>query len=283
MTKKAHLLLTGDGWYPEFAASFSKCCSKSELPITFRSLEHVLLDPGSDEDYQLVVLACSRRNQFAVSEIEQLMNRFVNVPVVALSGSWCEGEMRSGKPIPGLLRVYWHQWQGSFDRFQAELAEQGVSSWNLPKIASAADRILFARPTVTAGELENASLLGKIGVSAMTQEKFQMLADGLGVNRPPPTWLETLDTHEFASVEFSAICIECNSITDFLRQRIAAIRLAHPCTPLILIMNFPRQQDILSAARLGIRQVVSKPFDNVELQLAVASTINAEPASQRSA
>ena len=245
--------------------------------LTFCSLEHVLQDPHGDEDYQLVVVACSRRSQFAEARIEKLINRFVNIPVATLSGSWCEGEMRSGNPVPGLIRVYWHQWQGRLDCFFAQLAELGVSSWNLPKIATPADRILFDRKTTNGSWNHQQRLPAPIGVSAMTEEKFLMVADGLGVSdsqvHQQAIWLETVDANDVATTELSVICIECNSITEFLKQRVGAIRIQHPDTSLILIMNFPRQHDIVAARKLGINEVVSKPFNVAELQLAVSNSV----------
>ena len=60
--------------------------------------------------------------------------------IVGLLGSWCEGEVRSGRPWPGAMRIYWHQWPG---RWHAELdrLRGACPIWGLPLTAGDEDRV----------------------------------------------------------------------------------------------------------------------------------------------
>jgi hypothetical protein len=101
------ILVTGDFWHTDF----QKIVSKFDVPVTLVPFDKV--ETVVEQSYDLVVLAQSRRDQFLDSEVEELITNFPAAPVVGLLGSWCEGESRSGKPYPGVIQVYWHQWEGS--------------------------------------------------------------------------------------------------------------------------------------------------------------------------
>src|SRR5262245_46214259 len=64
--------------------------------------------PQSDPD--LILLVASRPGRFSAAEVEALHRRAPLARLVALLGTWCEGEVRSGHPWPGVNRIYAHQW-----------------------------------------------------------------------------------------------------------------------------------------------------------------------------
>ena len=58
----------------------------------------------------LIVVAQAFPGQFSAEAVDRLRALAPLARVVGLMGSWCEGEMRTGKPWPAAIRVYWHQW-----------------------------------------------------------------------------------------------------------------------------------------------------------------------------
>ena len=103
------ILLTCDYWDKEF----QEIVSSFDVPVTLIPIEKV--ESISDSNFDLIVIAQSQRDQFLSVDLEKLQAIFPLTPIVGLLGSWCEGELRSGQPLPGVTRVYWHQWQGRYD------------------------------------------------------------------------------------------------------------------------------------------------------------------------
>ena len=58
----------------------------------------------------VIVVAQAYPGQFSGEALDRLARLAPLARVVVLLGSWCEGEVRSGRPWPGAIRVYWHQW-----------------------------------------------------------------------------------------------------------------------------------------------------------------------------
>lgn len=263
MPEDLHILLTGDCWNAEI----SHCFANSPFTITFRSLAKVLEDPIVDDRWQLVVVASSRRGQFPAERVEQLLERFINVPVIGLAGSWCEGETRSGNPVPGLVRIYWHQWLGQLDKFFEQVRLHGCGTWHLPKIATTADRVLHTASHIPQPHSKGEGSL--IGISALTRDRYSMLEDALASNGSHTIWLESVEARDTELFSLTAICIEGNSLSEQVCIRIEQHQTTFPGTPIILILNFPRQCDVEAAQRLGVRAVVSKPFQLADLQQAI--------------
>ena len=253
------ILLSGEYWNPEFADLISK---PTKYSVTLRDLKSVLDDNPADDRFQLVVVAQARRGQFEDQQLEQLAAKYQHVPIVLLCGSWCEGETRSGTPVPGLARVYWHQWEGRFENFKEQLQSQGIASWHLPRIATISDHI---QHDVSNCVREKPTPL--IGISSLTRQGFEMMADAVGSKNV--IWIESLDTKDVQSIELSVICFECNSLTANTQQRIQVLQEKFPGTAFVLTLNFPRRSEFQIAASLGIAELVSKPFQLCDLQFAI--------------
>src|SRR5437868_5038942 len=66
-----------------------------------------------------IILMQSRPGQFAGREVEELHAQYPLARLLSLIGPWCEGEQRSGRPVPGVVRIAWRQWR---QRLELELA-----------------------------------------------------------------------------------------------------------------------------------------------------------------
>ena len=96
-------------------------------------------------DVALVVSRRSRRDQIEPETVEFLRKKFAGIPIVNLLGSWCEGETRSGNPLPGVIRVYWHQWNGQYGKFVSQLKANQITDWHQPPTATIGDRVLASK------------------------------------------------------------------------------------------------------------------------------------------
>jgi hypothetical protein len=90
----------------------------------------------------LLVVAQIRPGEFCEREINLLRQFAPLIPSVALLGSLCEGETRSGSPWPGVVRVYWRQWPFRVGPELAALGAGRCSAWSLPATASDEERLL---------------------------------------------------------------------------------------------------------------------------------------------
>ncbi len=269
--KKHKILWSGDYWHDDFKTLLSSI----NVPMTMTPIEKLTLFKDKDEQFDLVVLAQSRRNQFDSSVVEFLRDRFPGVPVVFVLGSWCEGETRSGEPIPGVIRVYWHQWMGQYAKFCQQLETSGISDWHLPTTSTVADRIEQAQPQ---RQPVHQSI---IGVSAWTQSQFEMVADALKTLGYRTRWLERSVWDAQAFTLLSAICIDANSVTDDLVNRLSWLRTTYPGRPMVLILNFPRAQEVSKASDLGVAEILSKPFELANLGAAIKRIIESSSREQR--
>src|SRR5262245_46063062 len=86
-----------------------------------------------------IVIAQSRPGQIERRTIEEWHARTPLARLVALTGPWCEGEQRSGRPWPGGLRVPWRTWRTALPRALGLTA--GGPALRLPRTATETDRL----------------------------------------------------------------------------------------------------------------------------------------------
>lgn len=247
-----HVLVTGDYGHRDFV----DLVLHARFPITLCPLACLGQQERSDTGLALVVIAQSRRGQFANIAVEEIVDRYPGIPVICLCGSWCEGELRSGQPVCGVLRVYWHQWQGRLESFLEQLQRVGVTAWHLPRICSEADRIISEiRP--------NASINHEVslGISSPTLGEYQMLQDACRQFSANAVWIAGGALPEKNVPRLDALLAVANSWDDQLVSRIVALRKTFATVPIAAIVNFPRQRDVAGARRVGVAELISKPFE----------------------
>lgn len=265
------VLISGDYWHHEFQGIVANFPTPVTLTLIDR-LESIL-----DESFDLIVLAQSRPDQVPAELVERIQANHSSTPIVALLGSWCEGGMRSDVPWPGVRRIYWHQWSGRFEQFSQQLAEDGITLWHQPRTASDADDALLFSEI----EQESAQKM-LVAISAADQIQFEQFRDALEPFGWQSCWAEraTFD-HETVSM-VSAVCVDANSFSEDLLNRIDWLQSKLAGKPTSLVLNFPRSQDVAAAADRGVHDIVSKPFQPNELKNAIESSIKGQQAANSS-
>lgn len=262
------ILVTGDYWHQDF----QHIVSGFGVPVTLVPIDKV--ETVSESSFDLVVIAQSRRNQFFTEDIEQIQEMVGGIPVVALLGSWCEGEIRSGSPWPGVIRVYWHQWKGHYERFAKQLADTGITQWHMPRTSTVADRIVSRRPlTVNAEEIQY------IGISAWSPTQHAMLDDAIKSLGWKSRWVERFMWDGETTKMISAICVEADGWSTSLQNRIKWLRSEIPNAPLVLLLNYPRESELEAIHDAGVSEVISKPFELDDLKSAVVRAVESRSRS----
>jgi hypothetical protein len=207
----------------------------------------------------LTVVAQSYPGEFSHATIDRLHAASPVSRIVALLGSWCEGELRSGQPWPAVIRLYWHQGLGRIAREIQRLAEGGCPSWGLPLTATEEERLLAERKTGFQPIARNSL----VGIAARRSESFDWLSAACRQHGSPTVWLRS---PRYPRVEgLTAILIDGTDFgvieTAMLRQLSERYSQARR----IALMDFPRIEDRERLLRAGADAVISKPVSVEDL------------------
>ena len=259
------ILITGDYGH----ADFQEVISDSPVATTLIPLTEVV--SWDAESCDLIVMAQSRRGQISQVDVEMIRSQFPLVPIVNLMGSWCEGAERSGCALDGVKPVFWHQWKGRFEEFISQVQSGEMADWQLPATATHADRMESRHRRETL--LEAASCDCRIGVYCMTMTQFEMLSDTFKAMGWQAFWMLQQDWDGQPIDPPDAICADGLSLTPILVEKVADLKERFPASPLIVTLNFPRHDEVEELRRMGVSEVVSKPFEHIDLQLAVSKAL----------
>jgi len=111
-----------------------------------------------------------------------------------------------------------------------------------------------------------------VGISAWSEDGYQMLADALQSFDFRCSWLEGPGAN---SIPPDVICINGNSLSANLQTSIS--RLSRRMNaPMVALMNFPRKSEVDIARNLGVCEVVSKPYQLIDLKFAIERAMSGE-------
>jgi len=199
----------------------------------------------------LIVVAQAFPGEFSAEALDRLRQLAPLARVLGLLGTWCEGETRTGKPWPGAIRVYWHEWQPRAEQELPQLSEGIGSSWSLPLTASEEERLL--------AQAEQ-PLEPRTGLIAIATRQFDMhdwLAAACRRRGSTTVWLRPpyVSPEGLTAAIFDATDCQGEELQQ-LRQLTATLSPA----PVVVLMDFPRVEDRDRVLAAGAAAVVSKPL-----------------------
>ena len=200
----------------------------------------------------VTVVAQAFPGQFSAAQIDRLRRLAPLARVLALLGSWCEGEMRTGRPWPSVIRVYWHQW---LPRWHQELSRLGrglCPTWGLPVTATEEERLL-ASATDPLPERE-----GRIAIHSPRFEMEDWLSAACRRRGYATEWLQP---HRPVRAEGTTAAIFDGTDGDGAELR-QLVRLAAllPGVPILALLDFPRIEDQDRLLGCGAAAVLAKPL-----------------------
>jgi hypothetical protein len=201
-----------------------------------------------DDPPHLIVIGQLRPGEFTSEEVERLHREAPLARLVALLGSWCEGETRTGTPWPGVTRLYWHQLTA---RAVQELIGARSGKWALPRTSTDVERLMSYTPIRQVNQ-------GLIVVRSESHLSFDALSDALVLAGYAA--VRVRGNEPFAAVGTVAgiwdctlsICEDREPLTRFVDQ----LRPA----PVIGLLGFPRDDDRQAALECGVRLILGKPL-----------------------
>ncbi|MCE9554290.1 MAG: hypothetical protein K8T91_13065 [Planctomycetes bacterium] len=242
-------LLIGDFAGAEFAPVVETLTESCRIQFATNLADAIMQLAAGDLSVDAIVLAWPYPGAFSAWEIHRLRRAAPLARQLAVLGSWCEGEGRSGEIIPGLIRTVWHQWTASWAaEFQARNMKQ-LPSWCLPETTGDEERLL-ARSTR---------------------------------HRPPSSGLIAIASRQFETAElYSAVCGKQGYSTVWLSGGEDLVRIGRPTAivwdgdanrlselsemhhqssaPMVALIDFPRADDVRRATEAGAVAVLGRPM-----------------------
>ncbi|MEZ6094525.1 MAG: hypothetical protein R3C03_09860 [Pirellulaceae bacterium] len=254
MTKK--VLVTGQFWDSEFADLINGL----QVPTTFIPSEKIAKLENLPQDFDLVIVAQSRRGSVQQNEIDRLKKLTDGQTIVNLLGSWCEGQERSGHPLNDVVPIYWHQWNGQFDQLLVHARNVETPATGLVSLD-----FLESQPPC-------------FGVSALCDTQWEFVSEALQSLGIDSIWLEqAIWDGETIDAKLSAICLDCDTMNEQLERRLETLGNDVKNLPLILLANAPRKEEVADLQKAFARvSVVSKPFDLSEFAFGITGATGIE-------
>lgn len=291
------ILVVGDIHRTEFRES-AACLKRSGVVEIAADVEtaRAALAQGRTAP-EVIVVAQSFPGQFSHEAIDRLRRAAPLARILGLMGSWCEGEMRSGRPWPATARLYWHQWPARCRRQFRCLAVGKRCSFALPATATEEERLLAdavsplhsgerqgvraetsGRWSVVSGQDDTSNLKSQINKSIISnpQSLIPNPFGGLAVVRCRSfetwDWLSAACRRRglaavwqrdgvVARVEGATAAIfDCDDLNDNELDGLRKLSAALRPAPVVALMSFPRIEDHRRALAAGAAAVLSKPL-----------------------
>lgn len=202
---------------------------------------------SANPPFDWVILFQSRPSELPRDIVERLSPLAGSAQFVSLLGSWCEGELRTGRPWPTVPRIYWHAFP---------------SWWR----------------TKTGGN--TISRRGHVAVSAGDFSTAETLIDALAIEGWSATWWPRHAALPLSSGVSVGIWVggqlnglEAVQLDAFCR------RMREEQAPVFALLDFPRRDRVDLARRIGALTVLGKPWHIVELSTMLQDRIDPQSAT----
>ncbi|MFO0896081.1 MAG: hypothetical protein U0836_01525 [Pirellulales bacterium] len=261
------VLWIGEVGSPEFSRIYDELASVVAVEVCASPAVALGRLAACSEEPVLLLVAQRFPDEFPAAAIEPLRRRLPLTRCLALAGPWCEGEPRSGQPLPGAMRLYWHQWTAQTLHDLRKLLAGEIGVWSLPATTSEEDRLAVG---LMKAEATGPAGLGPVCIVAHDREAAAALADLLAAAKVSSVWRRT-------SCAVSGVTA---TIVDLARGdeeewRLLAEIASAEAGPVLALLGFPRPEDAERAAWLGAAKLLSKPLCAADLLAALQNAMSA--------
>jgi len=253
--RRVAVLFVGEADWPEFRGAHEWLRGRSRL-TTVANLTAAAEELGRGCDPELIVLAQSWPGQLSPGGVERLRRLAPLARVSELLGAWCEGQARSGSPLPGTIRQSWHQWLARMTPDFQRAARGEQPTWCLPATAGDDERLLAA------AQPQPQPARGLIAIHSRHAETAHALCDACPTRGFSGIWLRPRGGPYLAGIRGAIwdsprgwTAAECAGELAALRQGVGLGE-----APIVALVDFPRVEDCRHLTAAGAAAVVSRPF-----------------------
>lgn len=205
---------------------------------------------------ELILLAQPLPGQYRQNDIDRLQSLAPLARIVIVAGSWCEGGLRSGIQLSGVLRLYWHEfahwWKSAHARVEAGLCPP----WSLPIDDLQAGRSL---PSFSGSRATMADAL--VAINAKDFSVYETLSAALEQIGVATIWIQP--GREVELTEKVSAGIWDGGQLD--REELE--RLANFCGQIrshegvvVALLDYPRVEHFAQSQEAGAATVFGKPY-----------------------
>ncbi len=262
--KIIRLLLVGDYSSREFKPLRDSIPHFAEVTAVPGCAAAVQMLQSQDAIFDLAIIAERWPGEHAKSVLEQIQRERPIMRMLAVCGSWCDGQKRSGTPWPGMLHTTWHRWLPHWQEDLIRLSQSRLPSFGLPVVANDDERIMFRNfPPQTDGKL--------IAIRSRRDDMADMLTSACRSQGYAAAWLDPryrlrLEGPDAILWEGSA-----NQLDDLQN-----IHRRYPSAPIMALLDFPRIDDLERALRWGAAEILAKPMHLADLFTRIAALLAGE-------
>jgi hypothetical protein len=240
----------GDRVWPDFAEPVQWLSKRARISFVPHIEAAVLMISGEQNPFDLLIVAERRPAEHTHRALDSLRSAAPLTPIVCLLGDYCQGQTRTGKPWPGAVRVYAHQFAARLGRRFERWEVQAETDWAPPFTTTEEDRLLGPSH---AGEQ---SLRARVAVFADLRETASALGDLLRTAGCSVVYGD----EGLLGVEVDVTVWDCQA--DFAASKASFERLIErwPQIAKVVLLGFPRVADQVAAMACGAAAVLSKPF-----------------------
>jgi hypothetical protein len=246
-------MLVGDGSHSDFNDAVQLLRAESRLV------------DGVNQSPELIVICQTRPGTVHKHFVESLRRAAPLAGVVALVGSWCEGETRTGRPLPGVDRLYWHEFPSWWRRQLAFRAAGRCPDWAR---AASTRHSEPGRPrprpaviTIRTDVRETAECLSEVLNRAGFATAWQRGRRGLGIRGASAGVWVGGQLSEYEVADLRASC-----------QMFAGAQGG-----VLAILDFPRRDSVDRAIKAGAAAVLGMPLRNADLIGTLDALLEREP------
>jgi hypothetical protein len=239
-----HIQLIGDIGHPDFRDAVSLLRSESRPTAWLQTRP------------ELIVIAQSRPDAFLAEEVNHLRRAAPLAGIVALLGSWCEGETRTGRPWPGVARIYWYEFPAWWRR-QLQLR----TAYHCPDWARAATQL--PRKCVPGHPQPRPGL---IVLRTPSRDNADALAEALSHANHSTTWQRHVQPRAYTRGAIAGIWdggqlndAEASDLAEFCTQ------MSREGAPVLAMLDFPRRDGVNQGYEAGAAAILGKPYLNCDL------------------
>jgi len=272
-THLPRVLLIGSTDREEFRDVASMLRAHADLQLGATLSEAIACLLSNHKMPRLIILAQSWPGEHNDFEYRELCCLAPLVPVTMLLGGWSEGEPRTGNPLPGAIRIYWHQWLVRGPSLLKSLSNDHCGPLSLAMTTEETHRWQLGGPQACDPSA------GFVLVATERREQAAAIVDALRSHNVAAVWTRGGDK-PLAAGAVAAIC-DCPLGSRRL-EPIVQLRAQYAHLPILALMDFPRGDQREEAIAAGVAEVLARPL-RIEDLVGMIRTLGMKQADQAEA
>lgn len=212
---------------------------------------------------ELILLAQPLPGHYTQAEVTRLQQLVPLARIVVVAGTWCEGEPRTGRPLTGVVRLYWYELPAWWSAVRRQIDEGLSLPWSAPLDGPLAGRFSPAQVDM---HMHIGLLPGVVAIDCQLKATFESLRESLKPYGADCRWVRRGQPVDLTSELIAGIWdggqLDPQELADF--KKFAQVVAQRKGVTLALV-DFPRYEHQELVHTAGGAGVFGKPYVAHEL------------------